>query len=195
MDRMMLEAGNSYYPLHLLVSPRLGILDVVNFSQVKERWQVCARSLQERMPSPETARYFRFSAENMANSKTFIASLYRNAFYKIYFRNIFTPTKKDEVRLMLWDNFPEREMNQSYLYEVKPIGEDRVHLWGDIMQIAPEQNGAYDSTYETGSLGEIRSIAGEVSTKWKGSRYTKRLQLTADTLKTREGTELFIINK
>jgi hypothetical protein len=183
MDRIMHEAGSAYYPLSLLVSPRLGIRDVVNFAEVKRRWQECARKLQESTPSPELERYFRFSEKNLADSRTFTAMLYRNAFYNLYFRDIFTPTPKGEVHLIRWENFPEREMNQSYLYQVKPVGENKIHLSGEIMKIVPEHRGIYDSTYETGPLGEIQRISGKIETEWEENRYTKQFSLEAETAK------------
>jgi plasmid maintenance system killer protein len=184
MDKIMLETGNSYYPVHLLVSPQLIIMDIINFDGIIEKWKKCALDLQERMSSPELERYLRFSENNLAGSRKFISSLYRNAFYKLYFRDIFTSTTDDEVRLIRWDNFPEREMNQSYLYQVKPSGENEIRLSGEIMKIVPEHNGTYDSTYETGTFGEILRITCHIETEWEGSRYTKHLQIEAEAVNT-----------
>lgn len=183
MDRIMLEAGYSYYPVQLLASPRLGIMDVLNFSDIKEKWEKCTQDMLERMPSPELERYIRFSEKNMEDSRKFIAALYHNAFYKLYFRDIFRPTTNDEARLIRWENFPEREMNQSYLYQVKPAVENQVSLPGEIMKIVPEHSGICNSTYETGALGEIRQIATHIETEWEGNRYIKDLLLEAETIK------------
>jgi hypothetical protein len=156
----------------------------MNFSDIVEKWGKNALELQQRMPSPELERYLRFAENNLADSRKFIASLYRNAFYKLYFRDIFTPTAKDEVRLIRWDNFPQREMNQSYLYQVASTNENETCLSGEIMKIVPEHNGTYESTYTTGTSGEIIRISGRIATELEGIRFIKHIQLASETVST-----------
>ena len=181
MDRIMCEAGSSLYPLHLRVSPHLWILDVLNFNEIKQRWQQCAGDWMAKAPSPELERYFRFSEKNLANSKTLITSLYRDTFCNLYFRDIFTPTGDDEVRLIRWQNFPEREMDQSYLYQIKPEEANRIRLSGEIMKIVPEHNGTFDTVYETGDQGEIQRIKGQIESEWEGTLYMKQWTLETET--------------
>jgi hypothetical protein len=186
MDRIMHEAGCCYYPLHLRVSPHLQILDVINLGEVWQRWQKYARETLEQMSSPELEHYFRFSEKNLASSRTFIAALYKNAFYNLYFRDIFMPTAGDKVCLIRWHNFPKREMNQSYLYQVKPVGENEIRLSGEIMKIVPEHNGVYDSTYGIGPEGEIRKITGKIETNPGDSYYIKQLSIVSEKMITRK---------
>ena len=195
MDRIMHEAGCSYYPLFLSVSPRLWILDVPNFKEVKLLRQECAGNLRKKMPSPELERYFRFSEKNMENSKTFIASLYRNSFYKLYFRDIFTPAAKDEVRLIHWPNFPSRDTDRSCWYRVNPVEANKIRLSGQIMKIAPEHNGTFEAVYETGPDGEIRRINGKIETRVENKSYIKRLSLDAETSGTRKDTGSLIVEE
>jgi hypothetical protein len=184
MDKIMCETGNSYYPLHLRVSPKLRITEVINFNEIRQRWQTCMKDLLEKNPSSDVERYFRFSGKNMAGSNVFIPSLYRDTFYNLYFRDIFTVTAEDEVRPICWYNFPKRETNQTYLYRVKADGINTVRLSGEIMKIIPENNGEYETTYETGDRGEIRKIGGKMDTTEGGSRYIKLFALETKTPKT-----------
>ena len=196
MDRIMSEVGNSLYPIHLRVSPRLWILDILNFNEIKQRRQQCADDWKAEADSPELERYFRFSEKNSANGKTLIASLYRDTFFNLYFRDIFTPTGNDEARLIRWQNFPERETDQSYLYQVKPEDADRIRLSGEIMKIVPEHNGTFDTVYETGDQGEIRRIKGRIESESEGTRYMKQWTLETETGQiAKQGYKSLILNE
>ena len=184
MDRVMCEMGNSLYPIHLRVSPHLWILDVLNFNEIKQRRQQCADAWRAKASSDELERYFWFSEKNTADSKTLIASLYRDTFFNLYFRDIFTPTENDETKLIRWQNFPVREMDQSYLYQIKPEGVNRFRLSGEIMKIKPEHSGTFDTVYETGDRGEIRRIKGRIESEWEGNRYQKQWTLETETIQT-----------
>jgi len=182
MDRVMCEMGNCLYPLHLRVSPRLWVSDVLNFNEIKQRRQQCADDWKAKASSDELERYFWFSKKNTADSKTLIASLYRDTFFNLYFRDIFTPTEDDDVRTICWQNFPVRETDQSYFYRINPEGVNRFRLSGEIMQIKPEHNGTFDTVYETGDGGEIRRIKGRIESDREGTRYRKQWTLETETV-------------
>lgn len=184
MDRVMYDVGNSCYPIRLRVSPRLWITEVINYNEIKYRRQTCMQDWLEKAPSPELERYARFSEKNMANGKTFISSLYRDSFYNLYFRDIFTPTEGDEVRMIRWYNFPEREMDQSYLYTLKPESANNIRMDGEIMKIVSEQNGTLEVVYETGDKGEIRQIAGKIASESGSHVYIKQFSLKSESIQT-----------
>lgn len=180
MDRIMHEAGCSLYPLSLIVSARLAILDVANYEEVKARWENVAAAILKKYPSPQIERYVRLSQKNMATRQAFVRTLYKDTFFNVYFRDIYTLTEKDEGRLIRWQNFPERETDQSYLYEVKRVGDKEVRLAGEIMKIIPGHNGTYDTTYTSGDKGEIHQIDGKIETSWQNRNYVKQLSVKAD---------------
>jgi hypothetical protein len=180
MDRIMCEAGASLYPVHLRVSPKLWIQEVMNFDEVKQRRQTCIRNWLEKTPSSELERYARFSEKNMANRKSFISSLYNDVFYNLYFRDIYTPTVNDEVRLIRWSNFPERETEQSYLYSIKQDGASFIRLSGELMKIVPEHNGKMETMYEMGDEGEIRRITGKIEFEVEEHVYMKQFVLETE---------------
>lgn len=184
MDKVIHEMGNSLYPLYLVVSPFLRIVDVSNFEEVKVRRQNCANDLLSENPSDDLTRYIRLSEKNLSDSKSFINSLYQDVFFNLYFRNIFTATSDDEVRLMQWRNFPRHGMNQSYLYAVKNIADKEVRLTGEIMKIDPESNGTLNIEYKLGDEGEIRNIVGEIEASLEKKNYIKQFSLKAETVKT-----------
>jgi hypothetical protein len=183
-DMIIHEVGNSLYPLYLDVSPFLRIMNVSNFEEVKIRRQNRINSLLSENPSDDLEQYIRLSGKNLSDRKSFINSLYQDVFFNLYFRNIFTPTNDDEVRLMQWRNFPQPGMNQSYLYTVKSMEDKKVHLTGEVMRVNPDGNGTFDIEYKLGNEGEIRRIDGEIETFWERKSYIKRLSLKAETVKT-----------
>jgi hypothetical protein len=183
MDKIIYEIGKSLYPLYLVVSPFLRIMDVSNFEEVKIRRQNCADKLLNENPSDDLVRYIRLSGKNLSDNKSFINSLYQDVFFNLYFRNIFTQTADNEVRLMQWQNFPKSGMNNSYLYTVKSMEDKKVHLAGEVMKVDPDSNGAFSMEYKLGNEGEIRSIDGEIETSWERKNYIKRLSVKAETVK------------
>lgn len=180
MDKIMLEIGNSIYPLALSVSPQMKIEDVMNYAEVKQRWTECTKEQLENHPSAEMERYVDRSRRNMSDINSFIDSLRADTFFNVYFRNIYVPTPRGEANLIQWSNFPRREMNQTYLYRVGLAEENRIDVSGQIMQIVPEQNGSYTMSYEVGAMGEIIDITGSVESRYQGRLYQKCISIKVE---------------
>lgn len=182
MDRIMYEIGNSLYPLVIKASNRSEIIDILNFDEIKVRWTRCGNYFIKKYPSYQLDHYISMSEKNLISKEDFIISLYQDTFTNIYFRNIYTPPGKNEAGLIKWQNFPEKEMNQSYLYQMEIIDKDEILLSGEIMQIVPEHNGTFNMEYKTGKYGEILHTTGKVESNYKGKLYFKEITLDAETI-------------
>lgn len=177
MDKIILEIGNAIYPISLLVNQQMRIIDVVNYEDIKQKWINNAKEKLDRYPSSEIKRYLSASYKNIKNKNTFINCLYKDSFLNLYFRNIFEPTIKNEVHSIVWHNFPKKQMNQTYLYEIAPMKENQIKILGEIMQIVPEQNGTYAADYRIGNEGQIISISGSIESKHQDKLYKKQVSI------------------
>ena len=184
MDRLICETGDTLYPLTLKVSPLLEILDVFNFDEIKQRRQECVKSIAEKYPSYPVQQYIRMAEKNFAGKKAFIRSLYQDSFFNLYFRDIYTITPDNEAKTILWVNFPKREMNRTYLYQVKQVDDLQISTAGKVMKIIPEMEGDYDMTYVIGKHGEIHSINGTITSSNDRKDYIKQLSVNQIKLKT-----------
>ena len=185
MDRIIYEMGNTLYPVSLKVSPLLAVLDVLNFDEIRLRRQKQIEDITKKYPSNNTVQqYIRMAAKNFTDKNAFIRSLYRDSFFNLYFRDIYTTTPEDEAKAILWVNFPKREMNRTYLYQVKPIDDSQIITAGKVMKIIPELDWSYDMTYTIGKCGEIHSINGKVTGSYNRKDYIKQLTVNQINLKT-----------
>jgi len=124
------------------------------------------------------------SKNNVFDRRSLISSLYHDTFFNIYFRNVYTPTQDDEALPMIWVNFPEREMNRTYLIQIAPMTGNKVEISGNVMQIVPGQEGFCKVDYELGNQGEICYISGKVESGHHKKSYTKQFIVEAQNLKT-----------
>lgn len=177
MDKVIFEIGNTIYPLSLTVSPNLQIKDIINYKDIKERWTNCTKNLLQKYPSPQLRRYVSMSEKNIRDIPSLIHSLYKDTFFNVYFRDIYTSTPEDEANAILWVNFPKREMNQTYLYTVNSVAKNKVETFGSILKIVSTQEGHYSMDYELCKTGEIHTITGKVESKYQSKVYQKKISV------------------
>lgn len=183
MDKIIYDLGNSIYPLSLNVSAQMKIMDVVNHEEIKKSWVTCAKEKLEKYPSPQMRRYIKMAQPNIVDKKLFVQSLYRDTFFNAFFRNIYEPTPKGEAFSIVWFNFPKKQMNQTYLYEVASEQDNRIETKGNILQIVPEQNGIYSAEYTLGDKDQILSIAGNIESLYQNKLYRKQLSIKSKNLR------------
>jgi hypothetical protein len=185
MDRFIYELGATLFPVTLKVSPVLEILDIINFDEIKDRRQKKVEEMTEKYPSNRTVeQYIRASEKNFADKNTLLHSLYQDSFCNLYFRDIYTSTADDEAKTILWGNFPKRELNRSYLYQVTPIDDSQIKTTGEVLKIIPELNGNYDMIYSLGEHGEIHHINGKITSLEAQKEYIKEISVQQTKLKT-----------
>lgn len=183
MDRIICEIGNSIYPISLVVTPQMQIIDVNNYEDIKKNWADCTKTLLKKYPSYAMSRYVKMSEKNILDKNSFIQSLYQDTFFNAYFRDIYTPMSEDEACSILWRNFPKRQMSQTYLYQINS-SEDKIILSGNIMQIVPEQEGYCTIEYKLGEKGEILDIKGKIESKHDNKLYKKEISVKSENLMT-----------
>lgn len=184
MDRILLEIGDGIYPLSLNISPNLQITNILNYEEVKNRWTNRTRKLLKKYPSYPMTRYVKMSGKNISDREKLVDALYRDTFFNVYFRDIYSPTADKEAYPILWVNFPERGMNLTYLYEINPMKESKINTSGDVMQIVPGQEGHLTMDYKLGEKGEIHGITGIVESRHQNKLYMKQISVKSENVKT-----------
>ena len=184
MDKIICEIGDSIYPVSLAVTPWMQIRDVVNYEEIRQRWTDCTKELLRKYPSYPMRRYVKMSERNISDKEKLISSLYKDTFFNVYFRDIYTPTEENEAMSILWENFPKREMNQTYQYQVSPMQVGRISTSGEVMQIVPGQEGNYSMDYTLGEEVEILDITGNIESKYQDKLYAKQISVKSQNIKT-----------
>lgn len=87
MDKLMLELGNSLYPIELNVNPKGSVISINNFKEIKERWIKKSKELYNKNKTQAFSNYLQMSAENIVNETMFIKSLFKDTFIQMYFLN------------------------------------------------------------------------------------------------------------
>ena len=86
-DTYMVQLGACLYPINLCVSPDGEILNLLNFSEIRERWnQTCTKLLHAHY-SIRLKRYINASRTNFQTEKDFIKALQRDTFIRLYFQS------------------------------------------------------------------------------------------------------------
>lgn len=180
IDKAIKEIGDALYPVVLEVSTQLEIQNIINFPGIKKRWEDATQRIQEYYNLPSLETYVQRAQKNLTDIKSLTAALYKDSFFNIYFRNIFLPLSEEERQLIRWYNFPEREMNLSYLYRPVPSKGYDICLSGEIMKIIPEHAGTYEMNYILGNKNEIRNISGYIEAMYKDKKYTKTITVNPE---------------
>jgi hypothetical protein len=183
MDKVVCEMGDTLYPLILKVSPLLEILDVFNFEEIKLRRQNKAEEITEKYSEPVIEQYISRSDKKFVDKRAFIQALYQDSFFNLYFRDIYAKMSDDEAGAILWVNFPKRELNRTYLYQIN-ADNLQIKTMGEVMKITPESAGEYAMTYTVGEYGEIHTINGEITSLYGTKDYIKQISVNQSKLKT-----------
>jgi hypothetical protein len=117
MDRIMLQMGESLYPVQLSVSNDGELMSVENFEIVSQRWNMEAHAqLLKHNNSPTLLRYINNSRKNIESEEALRQSLMRDSFIKLFFCGLFS-SKRDYD--FVFENFPEKEQRQAFVCNKK----------------------------------------------------------------------------
>lgn len=177
MDQIMLDIGNSIYPIKMIIDSEMQIRDILNFDEIKSNWNICTQKYLEKYPSAEMDRYVRMATVNLTSKQNFIHALYQDTFFNLYFRDIISPIEEGEAKAIQWVNFPVKSRNSTYLYSFNS-SENIIHASGEIMKITPSQEGNYEMNYELGEYNHIDSIRGSVEGSYHHKHYEKKIEIT-----------------
>lgn len=178
MDRIMLEIGNSLYPLRFEVTPQLQVNQIINYDEIVGRWRETTQKCRDEHPGDIMERYIEHSSGSFSNQRTLLLSLYRDSFINLYFRNLYElPQSPDERERMEWQNFPLSEMKSSYFCTIEEPEENRRKLEGPLMAIIPSQEGHGQVDFMYGEYGEPEEIDGLFTAIHDGKHYRKKIQI------------------
>lgn len=103
MDRLMIELGNTIYPLSLVVNQEGGILQVENFPYVKEQWKRKTETILKEQYTQPLERYMQIASRNLKQETALRKSLNKNTFIRLFFLPFNT-----EMFTFEFENFPSR---------------------------------------------------------------------------------------
>ncbi len=133
MNRIMLEIGNSLYPLRLEVTPQLQINKIINYDEIEGRWREATQKCRDEHPGDIMERYIEHSSGSFSSQRALLRSFYRDSFINLYFRNLYAlPQSPDERERMEWQNFPLSEMKSCYFCTIEGPEQNRRKLEGPL---------------------------------------------------------------
>ena len=91
-DMVMLEIGDSLYPIELSVTQEGIIMAIENFSEIKERWTDKRNELLKKYPTEAFEHYLKTSENNMKDQQDFLQILQRDPFIQFYFMSVHRDT-------------------------------------------------------------------------------------------------------
>ncbi|NDV64655.1 hypothetical protein [Bacteroides sp. 224] len=109
MDILMIEIGNSIYPIELETSSKGELLKIKNFEQIKRRWLQKTQEMQKQYETHPFKRYVEIASRNIQNENKFHEALGRNSFIKLLIK----PLDLNSF-LFSFDNFPQKGMKILY---------------------------------------------------------------------------------
>lgn len=171
MDYLMMELGNSLYPVSFIVTEN-GNCKVVDFEQTLARWEQCSSKLLKEHSTIEFKNYVEFSRTNLTE-EGLIQIFLRNTFCHLFFADI----NSDRVNIECC-NFPRLGHKTMYcsLNNRKFIHkEDKIHYDFDLAFDYPNVNGNGFLDYTLFPQGDIQSIKGEFNYVDEDDRCHKKL--------------------
>ncbi|MDR2145966.1 MAG: hypothetical protein LBE91_05870 [Tannerella sp.] len=115
---IMMELGDSLYPLVLNVEEDGEILSIENFDEVRTRRSNKEKELNSKYQSFEFEQYLKAAKDNMKDEKTLRMGLGRDAFIQFYFRD----TDRSDWYFHIFDfPFPDIQLMYYALRKKKPI--------------------------------------------------------------------------
>lgn len=109
MDSLMMELGNSIYPMQLNVSSEGKILSVFNFDEIRERWYENSSELLEDNYTPEFRKYIEISRKNFSDEEKFREILFRDTFVQLFFQEYDT-----KILELTCENFPKQSKKTTF---------------------------------------------------------------------------------
>ncbi|WP_158447865.1 hypothetical protein, partial [Aquimarina longa] len=106
VDVLAEKCMNAIYPIHFLVTPFGEMKSIVNFVEVKQRWETSLKKLNVAYKGEFATQYFDQINQNLQNEGTFLESLKNDSLFSIFFFKIVALYEKNQIKNNVTYSFP-----------------------------------------------------------------------------------------
>ena len=107
IDTYREQLGACLYTINLCVSPEGEILNLLNFSEIRERWKQTSAKLLHAHYSTPLEGYINIARRSLQTEKDFIEALQRDTFIRLYFQSQATAAGSSDFTCCY---FPEQDI-------------------------------------------------------------------------------------
>ena len=112
MDILMIEIGNSIYPIEIEATSEWEVLKIKNYKEIKQQWIDKTQELLKKYETLPFKRYVEITSRNINNESKFRETLEKNTFMKL----VLKPLNAESFKFS-FDDFPQK--GTTVLYECK----------------------------------------------------------------------------
>lgn len=169
IDLLMICLSGSLYPIKLRVARNSYVEEVINFKEIRERWERKCREIQTDSYSILVDNYISLSMANMRNEESFLNALKRDSFIQFYF-----PGNIHDSFEAVCYNFPI--LNETTWFCLKQNNKDE--SFGNVCVYSEENElSRGKATYECSDLEDLLSAQLEFSIYNGDGEYMKKVHI------------------